>query len=457
MLSKDVLKEIEEVVGPEDLLEEPEDRACYSYDANISGEVPSVVVFPENAEEVSRILRLANEYLFPVFPRGAGTGMTGGAVPTTEGVVLVMTRMQKIKEISLEDSVAIVEPGVINYKLQKEVERHGLFFPPDPASYMYSTIGGNVAECAGGPRAVKYGVMRDYVLGLEVVLPTGEIIRTGGRTMKGVVGYDLTRLFVGSEGTLGVITEIILKLLPLPEARETLLALFGSMEEAARAVSEIFSSGVLPSVLEFMDEPSLRCAESFLGARLPDAKALLLVEVDGLRGSLGGAIEKVKRACLSSGAKEVRRAAKEEEVEDIWRVRRCLSQAAYALGPVKVNEDVTVPRSKIPNLVAGVHALAKRFHLPVLCFGHAGDGNIHVNFMIERSEEMRRRVEKAVEELFSLTLTLGGTLSGEHGVGIGKLPFVKMELSPEVLGAMKRIKEALDPKGILNPGKLFPF
>lgn len=457
MLSRDVVKEIERVVGPEDLLEESEDRACYSYDANTSGEAPSVVAFPESAEEVSRILRLANEHLFPVFPRGAGTGMTGGAVPTAEGVVLVMTRMQRIKEISPEDSVAIVEPGVINYELQREVERRGLFFPPDPASYMYSTIGGNVAECAGGPRAVKYGVMRDYVLGLEVVLPTGEIIRTGGRTMKGVVGYDLTRLFVGSEGTLGVITEITLKLLPLPEARETLLALFGSMEEAAGAVAEIFSSGVLPSVLEFMDEPSLRCAESFLGAQLPEAKALLLVEVDGLKESLGGAMERVRRACLSSGAKEVRRATREEEVEDIWRVRRCLSQAAYALGPVKVNEDVTVPRSKIPPLVAGVHALARKFRLPVLCFGHAGDGNIHVNFMIERSEEMRKKIERAVEELFSLTLSLGGTLSGEHGVGIAKLPFVKMELGPKALEAMKRIKEALDPNGILNPGKVFLF
>lgn len=456
MFSRDVLKAIERIVGPEDILLADEDRVCYSYDANASGEVPAVVAFPEETAEVAELLRLANRVPFAVFPRGAGTGMTGGAIPTAEGMVMAFTKMKAIKEISQEDSIAVVEPGVINYELQKAAERYGLFFPPDPASYMYSTIGGNVAECAGGPRAVKYGVTRDYVLGLEVVLPTGEVIRTGGRTMKGVVGYDLTRLFVGSEGTLGVITEITLKLLPLPEARGTLLALFDSMREATRAVTAIFKAGILPSALEFMDEPSLNCAISFLGAKMPKAKALLLVEVDGVRSSLGEMVERAAVACLEMGAKEVRKASSAQEAEEIWQVRRCLSQASYALGPVKVNEDVTVPRSKIPELVEGVHAIGERLKIPVLCFGHAGDGNIHVNFMIGPSPEERKRAEGAVKELFSLTLSLRGTLSGEHGVGTTKLPFVEEELSAEVIEVMKRMKRALDPRGILNPGKLLP-
>ncbi|MBW2038079.1 MAG: FAD-binding protein [Deltaproteobacteria bacterium] len=457
MLSEGVIREIEKVIGSEGVMWAEEDRVCYSYDAKTTGPLPDLAVFPRTPEQVSRIMVLANEHGFPVIPRGAGSGMTGGATPVAGGVVVVMTKFDKILEVDLDELIAVVEPGVINYDLQQEVEGLGLFFPPDPASYKYSTIGGNVAECAGGPRAVKYGVMKDYVLGLEVVLPTGEIIETGTRTMKGVVGYDLTKLFVGSEGTLGIVTKVILKLLPFPEARGTLLAIFEKIEAAASSVAQIIRSRIIPSALEFMDNSSLRCAEAYLGAGLPtDAGGFLLIEVDGPQKAVDDQVKMIEEICWAQGAREVRAAENLQEVERLWELRRCLSQASYALNPVKVNEDVTVPRSKIPALVKGVEEIARREGLQIMCFGHAGDGNIHVSIMIGRGEEEMRRAEGAVEEIFKLTLDLKGTLSGEHGVGITKAPYIGMEISPAALEAMKRIKKALDPKGILNPGKIFP-
>ena len=456
MLPSEVLREIRKIVGAERVLQGEEDRACYRFDAHEKGPVPEVVVFPSRAEEVAEILHLANRWRFPVIPRGAGTGMTGGAVPVPGSLVLSFTKMNRIKEINVRDLYAIVEPGVINYEFQKEVEKVGLFFPPDPASYMYSTIGGNVAECAGGPRALKYGTMRDYVLGLEVVLPTGEVIHTGTKTVKGVVGYDLTRLFVGSEGTLGVITEVTLRLLPLPEAKGSLLAIFPEMEEAAGAVSEIFRAGIIPSAIEFMDRLSIYCARSFLEAELPEVGGLLLIEVDGPAPSISHQTGRIREVCLKEGAREVRIAASEEEAEELWAIRRCLSQASYALGPVKVNEDVVVLPSKIPDLIRGAQEIARSLNLPILCFGHAGDGNIHVNVMVQDDPEERRKAQEAVERIFRLALSLGGTLSGEHGIGMTKAPYLGLELSPATTEAMRRVKRALDPLGILNPGKIFP-
>lgn len=456
MLPMRVIKKIERIIGSEDVLQAEEDRVCYSYDANTTGSLPDLVVFPRATEQVSRIMVLANEHGFPVIPRGAGSGMTGGATPGG-GVVMAMTKFDTIVEIDLDNLIAVVEPGVINYDLQQEVESYGLFFPPDPASYRYSTIGGNVAECAGGPRAVKYGVMRDYVLGLEVVLPTGEVIETGVRTMKGVVGYDLTRLFVGSEGTLGIITKVILKLLPLPEARGTLLAIFPHIEGAAGSVAQIIRSRIIPSALEFMDNASLRCAETYLGSGLPaDAGGLLLIEVDGPQKVIDDQVLAIEEICLGQDAREVRVAGDPQEEERLWEIRRCLSQAAYSLNPLKVNEDVVVPRSKIPALVKGVEEIGHREGLKIMCFGHAGDGNIHVTIMIDRSEEEMLKAERVVEEVFTLTLALHGTLSGEHGVGITKARFIGMEIAPVALETMKRIKAVLDPQGILNPGKIFP-
>jgi len=450
-----VIKKLERIVDPGDLLINEEDLLCYTYDANVRGILPWAVVFPRSTEQVREILLLANEFPFFVFPRGAGTGMTGGSVPTAGGVVLCMTKMKAIKEISPEDGIAIVEAGVLNGELQQEAKKHNLFFPPDPSSYLYSTIGGNVAENAGGARALRYGVTRDYVLGLEVVTGKGEILRTGRRTWKGVVGYDLTGLFVGSEGTLGVITEVTVKLLPIPPEWGTLVGFFPSLSEAFQAVWSLFSKGIMPSSLEFMDQFSLKCAEKFLQAEFPPSEALLILELEGIGIGLGEFLKRIKEILLRSGAREVEEALSFEESQRIWRIRRCLSQAAYALGPVKVNEDIVVPRSKIAEAVRGAHQIAEKYGINVLCFGHIGDGNIHVNFMIGPSEEERAKVHKAVEELFDLTLSLGGTLSGEHGVGITKLPYIGKELAKEVIMVMKDIKKIFDPKGILNPNKAF--
>jgi len=457
MLSAEAGKKIRNTVGTDAVLDSEEDRTCYSYDARATGLMADLVVFPSTVEQVSTIVRLANEYGFYIIPRGAGSGMSGGSIPVDGGVVMVMTNFNRILEIDLDDLIAVVEPGVINYDFQQEVEKHGLFFPPDPASYQYSTLGGNVAECAGGPRAVKYGVTRDYVLGLEVVLPTGEVIQTGTRTTKGVVGYDLTRLFVGSEGTLGIVTKIIARLIPLPEARGTLLALYPDMNRAATTVAQMIRSRIVPSALEFMDRAALRCAASYLESDLPtDAGGLLLIEVDGPQRVVGDQMRDVEKICLDQGADEVTVAKDSREAERLWEIRRCLSQAAYALNPIKVNEDVTVPRSKIPALVKGVEEIAGRHRLQVMCFGHAGDGNIHVNIMVGRDDAEMKQAEKAVEAIFRLTLELKGTLSGEHGVGTTKAPYIGMEIGPDALRTMKKIKDILDPKGILNPGKMFP-
>lgn len=457
MLPGEVLRALEDIVGKGNVLVSPEEVICYSYDANYRGQMPEAVVFPHKTEEVAEICRLANRVSFVLFPRGAGTGMTGGAVPTRPGVVVCLTEMKAIKEISPEDGIAVVEPGVLNGELQEAARPFGLFFPPDPSSMAYSTLGGNVAENAGGPKALKYGVTKDYVLALEVVTGEGDVVRMGRRTLKGVAGYDLVGLMVGSEGTLGIITEIILKLLPLPEASRTLVAFFPRMEDALRAVLAVFATGVLPSAMEFMDGPSLGCASSFLKAQFPPCEAALILEVEGSEAEVRVTSKKVEEACHKAGASSVHRAQSPQEGEEIWRIRRCLSQAAYALGPVKVNEDIAVPRSKISEAVRGTHQIAKKHGIAVLCFGHIGDGNLHVNFMVGQSPEDREKAERAVSDLFRLTLSLGGTLSGEHGIGVTKLPYLPEEISQKGLKLMAEIKRVFDPKGILNPGKAIPL
>ena len=435
-----------------------EDLICYGYDA-INIEVsPELVVFPGSAREVSEILVLANGNRFPVVPRGMGTGFSGGSVPIRGGVVLVMTRLNRILKIDAENLIAIVEPGVVTGDFQKEVEKLGLFYPPDPASALYCTMGGNVAECAGGPRAVKYGVTKDYVLGLEVVLPTGEIIETGVRTMKGVVGYDLTKLFVGSEGTLGIITKIILRLIPLPEARKTAMVLFRDVEDAARAVSRIISSKIVPSTLELMDNASIQCVEDYLNIGLPrDAGALLLIEVDGDREVLPKYMAKIDEITSGLNRLEMKVAENEEETQLLWKARRALSPASYRLNPTKMAEDITVPRTEIATFIRESRKIADERRLKIINFGHAGDGNLHTSIMIdEKNGDEKRRAEEAIEEIFKLTVRLGGTLSGEHGVGLTKAPYIHLELKHEAIEVMKKIKSALDPNNILNPGKIFP-
>jgi glycolate oxidase len=391
-----------------------------------------------------------------VIPRGQGSGLTGGSVPVKGGVVLTFTRMNKILEIDTKNLVAIVEPGVITFVFQEEVAKHGLFYPPDPASYKYSSIGGNVAECSGGPNSMKYGVTRDYVLGLEVVKATGEIITTGVKTMKGVVGYDLTRLLVGSEGTLGVITKIILKLIPAPEAKATILALFKKVEDTAEAVSGIVAAKIVPSTIEFMDRASIRCSEQANPMGIPeDIEGLLLIEIDGNTDSIESLAEKIKTVLIAHNAAEVTLTQDPSEADKLWQARRVVSQATYNLNPVKIAEDVVVPRSNIPKLIRFLEEMGKKYGLPILSFGHAGDGNFHVSLMIKDTPEDYTKAHKAVEEIFSETIRLGGTLSGEHGIGISKAPYLSMELSTEVIETMKSIKRVFDPNNILNPGKIF--
>lgn len=454
MLKQAVLKELKSLVGPANFSTSPEELVVYSYDATQRDSLPWVVVRPSSSREISEILRLANRERFPVVPRGAGTGMSGGAVPVQGGVVLSLERMNHILEIDEQDFIAVVEPGVITGDLQREVESRGLFYPPDPASRKFCTLGGNVAECAGGLRAVKYGVTKDYVLGLEVVLPTGEIINTGARTVKSVAGYDLTKLIVGSEGTLGVVTRITMRLLPLPETVKTLAAFFSEIPAAAKAASAIIASGVVPRALEFVDQAALRAVEGYLKEDLSHgAAAMLLVEVDGPAESTGRDADRIAEIMVQGGATRVDRAGSDSERERLWKARRSISPALYAIKPKKLNEDIVVPRSRIANSLQEIAAIAARHGLLIVNFGHAGDGNIHTNIMFDEAD--LAKAEAAVKEIFAAVLRLGGSITGEHGIGLSKAAYLPMELGPEAIAAMKRIKHALDPNNILNPGKIF--
>jgi glycolate oxidase len=458
MILQNIIPELKAVVGPDHLLTTPEERWGYAYDATDRAAMPEAVVFPGSAAEVAAIVRLANEHRFPVVPRGAGTGRSGGSVPIAGGVVLVLTRLNRILEVSREDLVAVVEPGVILTRLKQAVEREGLYYPPDPASADFCTIGGNVAECAGGAVAVQYGVTRDYVLGLEVVLPTGELISAGTRTMKGVVGYDLTRLFLGSEGTLGVITRITLRLVAKPRARRTLAAGFGTMNAAAEAVSLILRSGLAPTALEFMDHVTLACVKELLPFELPEGTAaLLLMAVDGHPRDVEDRASRMAQFCREQGANPVLQAQTPEEAEGLWRARKVISPALLKVKPHKVSEDVVVPLGAIPALITGLQEIARRRGLIIPSYGHAGDGNIHVNVLYDRQiPGEREMVNPAVEDIFTIVRKLNGTLSGEHGVGLTKAPYLRMELSEAVIALQRRIKAAFDPHNIMNPGKIFP-
>ena len=454
----EVIKALNAIAGPEHILTSPEDCWTYAYDATDRANMPEAVVFPGSAAEISRILRLANEHRFPVTPRGAGTGRSGGSVPIQGGVVLVLTRLNRILEINRDDLVAVVEPGVILGRLKREVEAQGLYYPPDPSSAEFCTIGGNVAECAGGAVAVQWGVTRDYVLGLSVVLPTGEIIEAGTRTMKGVVGYDLTRLFLGSEGTLGVITGIILRLVAKPAARQTLAAGFGTLTAAAQAVSQILTAGLVPTALEFLDQVTVNCVREMLPFEVPAAAAvLLLAAVEGHPQDVEERAAAIGRFCEAQGAWPVLRPRTAAEAEDLWQARKVVSPALLKAKPHKVSEDVAVPLGAIPPLIDGLQEISRRRGLLIPCYGHAGDGNIHVNVLYDRKVEAERQaVNPTVREIFALTRKLRGTLSGEHGIGLTKAPYLGMELSEAAIALQRRLKRAFDPNHIMNPGKIFP-
>ena len=459
MLKKRVIYQLIEIVGRENVSNSREDLICYSYDAVNKKFLPDLVVFPANPEEISEILKLANKKQFPVIPRGAGSGFSGGSLPVWGGVVLVTTRLNRIIEIDNDNLTAIVEPGVVCGEFQKEVEKYGLYYPPDPASLEFSTLGGNVAECAGGPSALKYGVTRDYVTGLEVVLPTGEIITTGVKTRKGVVGYDLTRLIIGSEGTLAIITKIYLRLIPKPEAKITLMAVFKDIEPSTQAVVQIIRNKIVPSKLEFMDQGAIECVENYRQLGLPmEAEALLLIELDGDKVALESQIQQVEAICQKSGAFLLKRASNSQEAENIWEIRRAISPALLQLNPTKINEDIVVPRSKIPYIIHQIEVIKHKYQLKIVNFGHAGDGNIHVNIMIDdQIKGEKEKAEQAVQEIFREVLSVGGTISGEHGIGITKAPFLSLELKDAEIELMQKIKRLFDPNDILNPGKIFPL
>ena len=432
---------------------------AYGVDALGKGASPDLIVLPGTTQEISSIAALCNAHRVPLVVRGTGTGYTGGAVPTAGGVVLSMERLNRILEIDEINLLAVVEPNVINGDLQRAVEKVGLFYPPDPASLDQSSIGGNVAECAGGPRAFKYGTTRRYVLALEAVLPTGEVVHTGSKAVKNVVGYDLTQLLVGSEGTLAIITKVTLRLVPKPPAHATALAMFGSIDRAVNAVSALIARRVVPVAIELIDGDTLQAIERYTGRAMAPAgtRALLIIECDGTPAAVAEEMTRVEEACRGVGVTLFTRATTEDERVQLWSVRRQGSLALRATGLLKINHDVVVPRGRVPDLFAVVQEIKNRWRLSVASFGHAGDGNIHVNLMVNAhdADEMARAKE-AEHFLFERVVALEGSISGEHGIGFAKKPYIALELSEVELALMRRVKAAFDPNGILNPGKIFP-
>ncbi|MCF6148622.1 MAG: FAD-binding protein [Candidatus Kuenenia sp.] len=455
--TKNWISPLRNLLGGKNVLCALEDRLCYAYDGSKQKYLPDVVVRPQTTKHVSDAVRLANEHEIPVYPRGAGSGLTGGAVPVFGGMVLDFTQMNRILEIRPEDLVATVEPGVVTQTLQSEVARYKLFYPPDPASAAFSTIGGNAAECAGGITGLKYGVTRDYILALEVVLADGSIITTGRKTLKSVTGYDLTRLLVGSEGTLGIFTKITVKLIPLPEKIETLLVFFPTPEDAVASANGIISHNILPRALEFIDKSSIDCIKGYRQEiDLPkEANAILLIDIDGEEKSVQKGISFVEMFVSENNAIKVISARDTKRRDALWEVRRILSPALYKIAPFKINEDICVPRSQILEMLHTISKINTRYPgLKAVNFGHIGDGNIHVNVMYEKEED-RSFAEKMVDDIIYSAIRLGGTISGEHGIGNVKSKFLPFEIAPQELQIMKDIKHLFDPKGILNPGKFF--
>ncbi len=458
MLEAKHVKALEDLVGKENVYSDKAHMIAYSYDATRTRFEPDAVVFPRNEEDVSRILVYCNHHGIVITPRGAGSGFTGGALPTKGGITLAMEKhMNKILEIDMENMVAVVQPGVINMDLQKAVEAKGLFYPPDPASEEYSTIGGNVSENAGGMRAAKYGITKDYVMALRAVRANGDIIRAGKRTIKDVAGYNIAGILTASEGTLAVITEITVKLLPKPKFRKAYMGIFPSVEDAMNAVFKSLASGANPVAMEFMDALVVQALKEKLGVELPeDAGALLIGDVDGnVIEEVDFQLNILEQSFKENGAQDFVVANTDSERDKLWFARRNASPSITIYGSKKLNEDISVPRSMLPEALKNIYAIGEKYGFKVPCFGHAGDGNIHVNVMVDGSDEKQlEEGHKAIEEIFELVVEMGGTLSGEHGIGTSKAPFMNIAFNEAELQLFKDIKKAFDPNGILNPGKM---
>jgi glycolate oxidase/D-lactate dehydrogenase len=450
-----IKRALKEAIGEHNVLDDEMDRMLYSYDATRLSFPPDVVVIPESEEDVKKVVKICYEEGVPITPRGAGSGYTGGAIPVKGGVLISFEKMDKILWIDEDNAVAKVQPGVITYRLQQAVEKRGLFYPPDPASYKFCTMGGNVAENAGGPRCVKYGVTREYIMELDTVIYTGETIHTGRITLKDVAGYDLTRLLIGSEGTLGIFTGITVKLIPKPKAKKTVKAVYMDLESVGKTVKDIFKAGISPSALEFMDKLAINAVEDFGHFGLDrDAEVILLIEVDGHPKALEDEIVEVAKICEMNGAK-VEVAKTDREAEKLWEARRSLSPAVAKLGRTKINEDIVFPRSYLPEALPKLREIGRKYNLKMVNFGHIGDGNVHANFMINGLDpDEVARAEKAVEEVFDLALSYRGSITGEHGVGITKAEFMRKQFSPQEIELMKKIKRAWDPENLINPGKM---
>jgi len=454
-----LIQQLVHIVGKANVLYTPEDLAVYSYDGTFAEGRPDVVVLPATTEQVSQIVRLAAEKRLPIVPRGMGSGLAAGSIPMSNGgLVVSLTRMNHILSIDPENATVRTEAGVVTADLQTAVEKQGLFYPPDPSSIRHSTIGGNIACNAGGPRCLKYGVTGDYVLGLTVVLADGQILKTGGKPIKDVTGYDLNGLFTGSEGTLGLITEALLRLVARPGYARTALVEFASLEDASRTVNAILMAGIVPASLELMDQTAIVCIEDALHLGLnTNVEASLIIETDGAdEQTVLREIDACAKICHEMGASSVKIAQTEAERSSLWKARRSMAPSLARKAPNKLGEDITVPRSAIPEVVQRLRAISEKYGLPIVIFGHAGDGNLHPNILFDkRQPEQWTKVEQMVAEIFAASLAVGGTLSGEHGVGVLKRPYLERALGPISLDVQRHIKQALDPLNILNPGKIF--
>ena len=455
MIDKKHIKALRDIVGDDNIYSDRAHLLAYSYDATRTRYEPDLVVFPRDEQDVSKILRYCNEHKIAITPRGAGSGFTGGALPANGGIVLAMEKhMNKILEIDTQNMVAVVQPAVINRDLQRAVEEVGLFYPPDPASEEYSTLGGNVSENAGGMRAAKYGITKDYVMALRAVRANGDIIQAGKKTIKDVAGYNIAGILIGSEGTLAVLTELTLKLIPKPKYKKTYMGIFPDVKSAMNAVFKSLSKGANPVAMEFLDALVIEALIRKLGVNLPkDAGGVLVGDVDGnVPEEIEFQLNTLKKSFLENGAVEFRVAKDEDEAKELWFARKNASQSITIYGNKKLNEDISVPRSKLPEALEKIYEIGKKYNFKIPCFGHAGDGNIHVNVMIDISQ--LEEGHRCIEEIFKVIVEMGGTLSGEHGIGLSKAPFMNIAFTKEEIELFKDIKRAFDPNNILNPTKM---